>query len=92
MSTSRTAVTALLADQTREAIDIYLRDMFREATETSVADRTDRQGTGTVRLRSVTQLNEAFEPAVSVQCGSRCHFVRRSSAKANVKHLTNRSS
>jgi lipopolysaccharide transport system ATP-binding protein len=59
---------------TPEVIETYLRDMFQDATEMKIADRTDREGTGDVRLCSVTLLTSALEATGSIRCGEGCHL------------------
>jgi lipopolysaccharide transport system ATP-binding protein len=52
----------------REVIDGYLASI-RANTQTRVADRKDRQGSGRVRFTNVSVLNERLEPAPNVVSG-----------------------
>jgi lipopolysaccharide transport system ATP-binding protein len=54
-------------------VDQYLSD-FKTSSSTTIAERTDRDGTQKIKYSDVIIRNENFEPAVFLQNGTTCYF------------------
>ncbi len=57
-----------------EAVDLYLLQDYFGLNTLRLADRTDRSGSGAIRLLGVFPIDEHGEPISSVPCGGSCRI------------------
>jgi lipopolysaccharide transport system ATP-binding protein len=59
----------------KDAIRVYMTEVLSGVTETSLRDREDRSGTGSLRLTSVRVEDDQGNPAVGARTGETCTLV-----------------
>jgi lipopolysaccharide transport system ATP-binding protein len=62
------------ASSAPEAIEFYMRDIVGKAALTTLADRTDRQGTGALRITSFHVEDDQGNPVLAPRSGQTCFF------------------
>jgi lipopolysaccharide transport system ATP-binding protein len=73
---------------TSEVVDSYLAQLFHEAGATNVGSRSDREGTGEVRVAKVAVLNAARQETSTAKSGDECFVQFDYRAQKPVRNLS----